>query len=836
MAQIISTPVKSTEIKIRPPHFSILFTPPTLYNRLQKTKYKKTLIAKTIQTFTPILLINFSISLFFECFYFFTFVQIHCFFKHNRFIKQRIILCYKSNIMRTEEKEKLFLNALPFDFPKEPITFYFTTENKADYRLIKLNNALFPHNIQSIFHERSLSDKLYTSFDRPIDGLKPLQIDFTADNFSLVKRYYNRKIKRYFNQIGMLVESDASNDNRVWQRSASVLHPIPYTIYNRFTIKVNLNHFTGKPELILFLDRPAKVLNKSVMRFLTENIRATADLFYKVVHVKYFQDNNGKRIAQYSAIKYKKLGEIDEEIDYQNVFPVIGQRLAAFLAIDQVEGANPENIKPYALTKNRYVECYKQISQFYLKFLDNEKFRAIIPLDGNGFSPVSPMQIGKVPLRSRQLLFGLNQSGEHHIEYLPQHGVSFGPFGQPKKCNNIQLFFVAHTSHFNLAITLADCLLNNYKNCFEGLTRYTHMPVSLTPKGFSILFNNIDDPLPEVEEALQNRIFSPTAKYIAIYLTPIGRYADQKRQFKIYYRIKERLLRRNIPSQCIDAYKMIKTLADDRKADRDGHTQTNFASVLQNMAIAINAKMGGIPWRTNAPVSKELVIGIGTFRQADSDYTYIGASFAFDNTGHFDSFAYFRPEQTTELAGAIENAIINYTKANGKPQRFIIHYFKQTNQNKADSIESVFNHLQTDIPFFLVTIYKTESEDLILFDAENPELLPYSGTYVDLGDQTFLLCNNARYRSDGLDAGEEFPFPLKIKITCSKATSSSIDRKTNEMLIDKIYQFSRICWKSLRQQNLPVTIKYPQMLVRIAPHFSTGAVPFSIDRDNLWFL
>ena len=31
-----------------------------------------------------------------------------------------------------------------------------------------------------------------------------------------------------------------------------------------------------------------------------------------------------------------------------------------------------------------------------------------------------------------------------------------------------------------------------------------------------------------------------------------------------------------------------------------------------------------------------------------------------------------------------------------------------------------------------------------------------------------------------------------------------------------------MCWKSLRQQNLPVTIKYPEMVAQIAPHFEGG--------------
>jgi hypothetical protein len=42
-------------------------------------------------------------------------------------------------------------------------------------------------------------------------------------------------------------------------------------------------------------------------------------------------------------------------------------------------------------------------------------------------------------------------------------------------------------------------------------------------------------------------------------------------------------------------------------------------------------------------------------------------------------------------------------------------------------------------------------------------------------------------------------------------------------------------WKSVRQQNLPVTIKYPEMVAQIAPHFNANDIP-EYGKTNLWFL
>jgi len=54
-------------------------------------------------------------------------------------------------------------------------------------------------------------------------------------------------------------------------------------------------------------------------------------------------------------------------------------------------------------------------------------------------------------------------------------------------------------------------------------------------------------------------------------------------------------------------------------------------------------------------------------------------------------------------------------------------------------------------------------------------------------------------------------------------------------MLNQVYQFSRMYWKSVKQQNLPITIKYPEMVAEIVPHFSDAELP-SFGKTNLWFL
>ena len=164
----------------------------------------------------------------------------------------------------------------------------------------------------------------------------------------------------------------------------------------------------------------------------------------------------------------------------------------------------------------------------------------------------------------------------------------------------------------------------------------------------------------------------------------------------------------------------------------------------------------------------------------------------------------------------------------------------------------MLNSLNLDIPVYVISINKTESEDFVCFDknstflernfhtkADNivESLMPYSGTFVNLGKEEtgyrYLLCNNTRYEGSKFNKMDGFPFPIKLNISCPNKTND-IGNAIIQQLIEQVYQFSRIYWKSVKQQGLPVSIKYPEMIAEIMPHFNAPKV--YTDNKSLWFL
>ncbi len=139
-----------------------------------------------------------------------------------------------------------------------------------------------------------------------------------------------------------------------------------------------------------------------------------------------------------------------------------------------------------------------------------------------------------------------------------------------------------------------------------------------------------------------------------------------------------------------------------------------------------------------------------------------------------------------------------------------------------------------EIPVIVVTINKTDSQELIGFDMKASGKMPMSGRYVSVGFNKYLLFNNVRYYWNSKLGDRDYHFPIKLSIRASQDGIID-DPAVLRQLVDQVYQFSRMYWKSISQQNLPVTIRYPEMVAQIYPHFADGNLP-EFGKKNLWFL
>jgi hypothetical protein len=138
------------------------------------------------------------------------------------------------------------------------------------------------------------------------------------------------------------------------------------------------------------------------------------------------------------------------------------------------------------------------------------------------------------------------------------------------------------------------------------------------------------------------------------------------------------------------------------------------------------------------------------------------------------------------------------------------------------------------VPVFVLNISKTESEDLIAFDTEEQNMMPESGTVVNLGRGNYLLFNNSKY-SHNDSANVLYPVKIRISKVDQDGKSQPYTDEESIELLTQVYQFSRLSYKTVKQQNMPVTTLYPELAARIVPFFNGRCIP-EAGRKKMGFL
>jgi hypothetical protein len=393
-----------------------------------------------------------------------------------------------------------------------------------------------------------------------------------------------------------------------------------------------------------------------------------------------------------------------------------------------------------------------------------------------------------------------------------------------------------HTNDKGMAFTMNE-YLNGIKTEFKGgLNGYIHIPYK-TEEHLSIIFSNKDNPLPEIELKLKKRNFDPNKRYVAIYLSPHSKWTVNQQHKSIYYQLKETLLNRGIVSQAIE---VDKTWNAGRKTDESGKAilSPGFHYSLPNIAVAILAKLGGTPWSLEEQNTDELVIGISAYKCHDLDKRYLGSAFTFTNEGRFQGFECFRNNQMNELAGSVLFAVKEFCQAHKSLERLVIHFYKNMSWKELLPIEKGLSELGLHVPVIVLSVNKRFSDDIVGFHLTPEHKMPYTGTYFPIGNSQYLLYNNQLTPTAILDDKEGYPFPLKItmqKFECESKCAVEPDMDERIALLDQVCRFSQLYWKSVSRQWMPVTLKYPEMLAQIVPHFKNPDMP-SMGNDSLWFL
>ena len=338
--------------------------------------------------------------------------------------------------------------------------------------------------------------------------------------------------------------------------------------------------------------------------------------------------------------------------------------------------------------------------------------------------------------------------------------------------------------------------------------------------GLSCTYSSDRTAITEIRKHLQSSRFHTDQRYIAIIISDIPRDNLNKEKHELYYLLKELLMQYGITSQVIY---------------RNNIGSSSFNWFIPNIAAALVGKMGGMAWGVKSLVQgNDMIVGIGACWQRGIKKPYLGSAFCFDKEGSFRNFNSCRADDTETLQSDLKKSIWNFCEDYGKPDRLIIHYYKKKlKREESEQIENMLRQCDFDCPIYVVNVVTASNEDLIAFDTTQYDKMPMSGTYIHLRNNEYLLYNNERYATNG-KADKLYPIKLTIS-NGSNNDANNLEGKVVREIITQVYQFCRLYWRSVKMQNVPITIAYPEQVAKYVPHFSQEELP-EFGRKNLWML
>lgn len=452
--------------------------------------------------------------------------------------------------------------------------------------------------------------------------------------------------------------------------------------------------------------------------------------------------------------------------------------------------------------KRRYDEL-KEILNDHISDFSSEFFH----FENIQFKKPSELDVNTVFKGQNFMVFGNGKTAVNAIIGMRE----YGPYRKIDNPSNIKLLFIYQNR--DDANNLYAYLKRGEKH-FPGLLSYVGIPVVLAGEEKKLMYKDVES-LPDELSSFLDREYPDDAynDTLAIVIGPFKKYESDKEESDVYYQVKKMLLENGIASQFV-SWRSIR-----------GY---NFHYSLPNIAIAILAKLGGIPWKLNTKKRNELIVGFNTKKL--NDQQFLGSAVFFNNEGELGQVNGFHGQSNESLLAHLREAITRYTEQKEQPERLIIHYYKTSSRKEVDRITSLLaQEFSKSIPFAILEINDTKSRMDICFDVDYNMGMPQSGTFVKVGKDEYLLFNNNRFIKNPPRVEEELP----IKVRVAFANHEAFHHKE---LISQVYEFSRLNWKGLKQKSQPVTITFSKLIAEFSGRFG-GEIPDKITAQTRpWFL
>ena len=362
------------------------------------------------------------------------------------------------------------------------------------------------------------------------------------------------------------------------------------------------------------------------------------------------------------------------------------------------------------------------------------------------------------------------------------------------------------------------------------------------------LFPRQNDSPAETYRRTISDFLSRDAQFDAAIVTILNEHARLPDSQNPYLHSKAVLLMAGIPVQDVRVFTI-------------SQSEASLQFNLQNISVALYAKLNGIPWTVDHDLSiaDELVLGLGTCETGESRFEarkrFIGITTVFRGDGNYllsnlssecgyDDYPEVLQRSTVEVLKEIK-------KRNGwqpgDTVRVVVHSFKPLKKMELarimkDSVATVGNEQNMEFAFLTVT----QDHPFRLFDrvqqgipmknqpkVKKAVFVPQRGVVAQLGSFTRLLCTNG----PELIKRPVSPLPLPLLVHIHPESTY----RDLASLAEQVLKFTSLSWRSTLPAKLPVTIYYSELIagllsrLRGVPDWSPAMLNIKL-RASKWFL
>jgi hypothetical protein len=259
--------------------------------------------------------------------------------------------------------------------------------------------------------------------------------------------------------------------------------------------------------------------------------------------------------------------------------------------------------------------------------------------------------------------------------------------------------------------------------------------------------------------------------------------------------------------------------------------------ILENVALASYAKVGGTPWTVSTATNENnLILGVSRVQDYSKQYL-IGFVTLFANDGDFLFMNSRAPVISWEdyiqgLTELVTNAITEYENERGTPDSIIIHFHKNPGIKEIEAVENSLKAASKSIPYAI--LHLNEYTNSRLFDSNHYTYTPPKGLKVRLSVREVLLLLDGRVGESRNRIG--VPRILSIRMD----RRSTLDSAKFPELVQQVCDFAHINWRGFNAAAIPITLNYSKLIARTVIEIGTQnwnqIIAGGRLRDKAWFL